>query len=168
MTETNDWLAGYEAKIAEMQRRSAMLTESFQAAGATAASPDGAVRVKVGPTGAFEQVQLSPGASRYAPAELAGIINRTAAEAMRTAAHQARAAFAEFAGGTEALDLVDSFLPPPAEPVSEAPEDGLEGLDEIEEPPKPPTPPTPPVAPPAHRPPSSAKKDDDDDFDQPW
>lgn len=163
MTDTNEVLANLEARAAEMQRMSEQLTQSFQAAGATAASPDGAVRVKVGPTGAFEEVQLGPAASRFAPAELAGIINRTAAQAQRIAAHQVRAAFAPFAQG-ESMSLVDSFLPPPPDEVSDAPEDGLAAEDEVTESTPPPAAPDVPPVPP-RRP---AKKDDEDDFDQPW
>lgn len=162
MTDTNEVLANLEARAAEMQRMSEQLTQSFQAAGATAASPDGAVRVRVGPTGAFEEVQLGPAASRFAPAELAGIINRTAAQAQRIAAHQVRAAFAPFAQG-ESMSLVDSFLPPPPDAVSDAPEDGLAADDEVaESAPPPPAPPAPPQRP------GRSKKDDDDDFEQPW
>ena len=170
MTETNDWVASLEARAAEMQRMSAQLTERFSAAGATAASPDGAVRVKVGPTGAFEEVQLGPSAARFAPAELAGIINRTAAQAQRIAAQQVRAAFAPFAQG-ESMALVDSFMPPPQDPVSDAPQDGLAADDEVAEstPPPPPPPARPVPPPPPQRPaPPAGKDDDDDDFEQPW
>lgn len=168
MTDPNNVLANLEARAAEMQRISEQLTQNFANAGATAASPDGAVRVKVGPTGSFEEVQLGPSAARFAPAELAGIINRTAAQAQRVAAHQVRAAFAPFAQG-ESMALVDSFLPPPAEQVSDAPADGLAADDEVAES-APPPPPAPPAAPPAppRRPAPQAKKDDDDDFEQPW
>lgn len=164
MTETNDWLSGFEARIAEMQRKSVQLTESFNAAGATASSPDGGVRVTVGPSGALQEVQLGPSVTRFAPAELAGIINRTAAQAQQLAAHQVRAAFAPFAQGTEAMSMLDSFLPPPPEPVSDAPQDGLAADDEIVEQ-APPPPPSPPAAPPRPQRPRPA---DDDDFDQPW
>lgn len=169
MTETNDWVASLEARAADMQRMSEELTARFSAAGATAASPDGAVRVKVGPTGAFEELQLGPAAARFAPAELAGIINRTAAQAQRTAAQQVRSAFAPFAQG-ESMALVDSFMPPPEDPTSDAPADGLAADDEVaqsapEPPPAPPAPQQPP-APPAR--PQRPAKNDDDDFDQPW
>lgn len=167
MTETNDWVASLEARAAEMQRMSAQLTERFSAAGATAASPDGAVRVKVGPTGAFEEVQLGPSASRFAPAELAGIINRTAAQAQRIAAQQVRAAFAPFAQG-ESMALVDSFMPPPQDPASEAPRDGLAADDEVAESAPPPPPPAAPPTPPPARPQRPPARNDDDDFDRPW
>lgn len=166
MTETNEWLASFETRVAEMQRKSAQLTESFNAAGATASSPDGGVRVTVGPSGALQEVQLSPSVARFAPAELAGIINKTAAKAQQMAAHQVRAAFAPFAEGTEAMSMLDSFLPPPPEPVSDAPQDGLAADDEIVEPPPPSRPAPPPPA--APRPPQRPRSADDDDFDQPW
>jgi DNA-binding protein YbaB len=164
----DDLLANLEAKAAEMQRRSEQLTESFNAAGATASSPDGGVRVTVGPNGALQEVQLGPSVSRFAPAELAGIINRTAVKAQQIAAHQVRAAFAPFAEGTQAMSMLDSFLPPPPEPVSDAPVDGLAAEDDVTEQAPPPRPPVAPPAPPQQRPPARPKKDDDDDFDQPW
>lgn len=163
MEPKNDWMAGFEAKIADMTRKSAMLTESLAAAGATATSPDGGVRVTVGPTGALRDVRLAPSTTRFAPAELAGIITSTAAQAQRVAAHQVAAAFAPVAAGTEAMSMLESFLPPPPEPVSDAPEDGLAGVDEPEPPdPAPPAPPAPPT------PPRPSTKDADEDFDQPW
>lgn len=167
MTQTNDeWVAGFEAKVAELQRKSAQLTESFNNAGATASSPDGGVRVTVGPNGALQQVQLGPSVSRFAPAELAGIINRTAAQAAQMAAHQVRAAFAPFAEGTDSMALFDSFLPPAPTPASDAPVDGLAAEDEIAESTPPPAPPRAPQPP--RRPPAPSNRDDDDDFNQPW
>ncbi len=160
---TNDWMAGFEARIADMQRKSALLTENIAAAGATASSPDGGVRVTVGPTGALQDVQLAPSTTRFAPAELAGIITRTAAQAQRQAAHQVAAAFAPMAEGTEAMAMLESFLPPPPAPESDAPQDGLAADDALDEPAPPPAPPAPPT-PPAR--PRSTK--DDDDFEQPW
>ncbi|HEX6359662.1 YbaB/EbfC family nucleoid-associated protein [Actinophytocola sp.] len=169
MTQTNEeWAAGFEARIAELQRKSEQLTESFNAAGATASSPDGGVRVTVGPNGALQEVQLGPSVARFAPAELAGIINRTAAKAAQMAAHQVRAAFAPFAQGTEAMALFDSFLPPPPTPVSDAPVDGLAADDEIAESSSPAPPPRPQAPQPPRRPPAPSKRDDDDEFDQPW
>jgi DNA-binding protein YbaB len=165
------WLTGFENRIAEMQEKSEQLTENIAASGATAASPDGGVRVTVGPTGALQDVQLAPSVSRFAPAELAGIINRTAAQAQRVAAHQVAAAFAPVAEGTEAMGMLEQFLPPPPEEVSDAPRDGLEVDDELDQqapPPQPPTPPQPPAQPqPPARPPRRSTNDEDD-FEQPW
>ncbi|SMD00470.1 YbaB/EbfC family nucleoid-associated protein [Kibdelosporangium aridum] len=170
MTEAiNDWMAGFEARIADLQRKSADLQQNIAASGATATSPDGGVRVTVGPTGALQDLQLAPSTTRYPPAELAGIIMRVAAEAQREAAHRVAQAFAPVAEGTDAMRMLQEFLPPPPEHVSDAPVDGLPGVDDIDEPPQPSTPPPsppPPAAPP--RPPRRPSTQDDDDFEQPW
>ena len=171
----NEWLAGFEARIADIQRKSAELQQNIAASGATAVSPDGGVRVTVGPTGALQNLQLAPSVTRYPPAELAGIITRTAVEAQRIAAHRVAAAFAPVAQGTDAMQMLESFLPPPPQPVSDAPEDGLSGVD-VEEPPPaaPPAPPRPAAPPPPSapprpsRPPRADSSPDDEDFEQPW
>ncbi|MCT2585516.1 YbaB/EbfC family nucleoid-associated protein [Actinophytocola gossypii] len=173
----NTWLTGFENRIAEMREKSEQLTQNFADSGATAASPDGGVRVTVGPTGALQDVQLAPSVTRFAPAELAGIINRTAAQAQRVAAHQVAAAFAPIAEGTDAMGMLRSFLPAPPEEASDAPEDGLAGVDELDQqappaqspPPAPPQQQQPPPAPP--QPPARPPRrptNDDDDFEQPW
>ncbi|MCE7009195.1 YbaB/EbfC family nucleoid-associated protein [Kibdelosporangium philippinense] len=168
MTEAiNDWMAGFEARIAELQQKSATLQQNIAASGATATSPDGSVRVTVGPTGALENLQLAPSTTRYPPAELAGIIMRAAAEAQREAAHRVAQAFAPVAEGTDAMRMLQEFLPPPPEHISDAPVDGLAGVDDIDEPPPPPAQPAPPVAPPP-RPTRRPSTQDDDDFEQPW
>jgi DNA-binding protein YbaB len=163
----NDWMAGFEARIADIQRKSAELQQNIAASSATATSPDGGVRVTVGPTGALENLQLAPSTTRYPPAELAGIIMRAAAEAQRTAAHRVAQAFAPVAEGTQAMQMLEQFLPPPPEHVSDAPVDGIPGVDDVDEQPQQaPPPPPPPAAPPrASRRPSTT---DDDDFEQPW
>jgi DNA-binding protein YbaB len=161
----NEWMAGFEAKIADMQRQSAVLQENIAASGATASSSDGGVRVTVGPTGALQDLQLGPSTTRYPPAQLASMIMQTAAQAQREAAHRVAAAFAPVAEGTEAMQILESFLPPPPHPDPDGPQDGLPGLDEIDEPSAPPPPP--PAAPqPPRRPPAPPK--DDEDFEEPW
>jgi len=181
----NDWMAGFEARIADMQRKSAQLQQNIASSGATATSPDGGVRVTVGPTGALQDLHLAPSTTRYPPAELASVIMRVAADAQRQAAHRVAEAFAPVAEGTEAMQMLQQFLPPPPEHVSDAPEDGLAGIDDVDE--TPPTPPRstapPPVTPPpvsqspvspppppsAPRPPRGpSTRDEDDDFEQPW
>jgi DNA-binding protein YbaB len=136
MTSTDpmqDWLTSFEAKIADMQQKSAELQQNIAASAATASTPDGAVRVTVGPTGALQDLQLAPSTTRYAPAELAALVMRTAAQAQREAAHRVAAAFAPVAEGTEAMQMLQDFLPPPPKPVSDAPADGLAAEDDDEE-----------------------------------
>lgn len=56
------------------------------------------------------------------------------------------------------MDMLQSFLPPPAEPVSDAPEDGLADAEEVDEPPQ---------AAPA-KPRQAAGPIHDNDFEEPW
>jgi DNA-binding protein YbaB len=171
----NEWMAGFEARIADMQQKAATLQRDIAASGATASSPDGGIRVTVGPTGTLQDLQLAPSTTRYPPAELAGMIMRTVGQAQQVAAHRVAAAFAPIAEGTEAMDMLQSFLPPPPQPDYDAPEDGIPGLDdEADEvdrpappsaPPRSPAPPQPPAPP---RRPSTPDSRDDDEFEQPW
>ncbi|CAM4186563.1 YbaB/EbfC family nucleoid-associated protein [Kibdelosporangium persicum] len=177
MTEAiNDWMAGFEARIAEIQRKSEQLQQNIASSGATVTSPDGGVRVTVGPTGALQDLHLAPSTTRYPPAELASLIMRVTAEAQRQAAHSVAEAFAPVAEGTEAMQMLQQFLPPPPEHVSDAPEDGLAGIDDNDDETPPRATAPPPVAPPPVSPPPSAPRpprrpsaqDDDEDFQQPW
>lgn len=162
----NEWMAGFEARIADMQRKSAVLQENIAASGATASTSDGGVRVTVGPTGALQDLQLGPSSTRYPPAQLASIIMQTVAQAQREAAQRVAAAFAPVAEGTEAMQMLESFLPPPPHPEPEGPEDGLPGVDDAGEPPPPPAPPAPPQPP--RRPSTRDGSKDDEDFEEPW
>jgi DNA-binding protein YbaB len=155
-------MASFEARIADVQRKSAALQENFAAASATTSTSDGGVRVTVGPSGALEDLHLGPSSTRYPPAELAALIMRTAAQARWEAAHKVAAAFASIAEGTEAMAMLERFLPPPPDPVPDVPLDGLAADEAHEEEPQPPRRPA-PEAPRRRR-----GADDDEDEQEPW
>ncbi len=177
--DPQQWLDNFEAKLADLQRKSADLQENFENSQATASSPDGAVTITVGPNGGLLNIQLGHRATELGSARLTALIMQTAKVAQKQAAQQVMAAFEPLGEGTEAMRMVSDAIPDDevddepdrAEPEYAAPE-------YVEpEPVRPPVPPMPPVAPPVAPPappsrptPSRPARpaDDEDDDNQPW
>jgi hypothetical protein len=153
-----DWLAGFETKIADVQAKAEEFRVGLEAAGTTVASPDGTIRVGVAPNGSLTNLQLTDSAlAGKSGAKLAEEILKLARKAQRDAAVNVAAAFAPLGGDSEAMHMVTGYVPPeePEEPPAPEPvrERRLWQHDEPE------TPPPPPV-----RRPSRPPRDDDDDF----
>jgi DNA-binding protein YbaB len=169
-----EWLAGFEAKIAEVQQKAAEFKENLEAAGATEANADDTLRVTVAPNGALTNLTIDDAALRGngTGSELAGQIMRLARKAQRAAAAHVVEAFAPLAGeGSESLRMVTGYLPPEEDDDPPEPDEGqgytFTGTPAAEAPE--PEPPTPPVEPPGRpsRPRSSTHdhtQDDDEDF----
>jgi hypothetical protein len=168
------WLDEYEAKLADLKKKSEDLQENFTASSATATSKDGSVSVTVGPNGGLQNLQLGRRAMEMTAAQLTGAILQTAAVAQRQAAEKVLGVFRDLGEGTEAMAMVSDAIP--TDEVDETDKDDEAGLgdhdvDEVEEPVAPPPPanwsaPTAPVVRPPTRPRPSA--DDADDDNQPW
>ncbi|MFL6142027.1 MAG: YbaB/EbfC family nucleoid-associated protein [Labedaea sp.] len=163
-----EWLAGFEAKIAEVQQKAAEFKENLEAAGATEANADGTLRVTVAPNGALTDLTIDDAALRGNGGELAGQIMRLARKAQRAAAAHVVEAFAPLAGeDSESLRMVTGYRPPEEEDEEPEPDEGqgytFTGTLAGEQPD--PEPPAPPVEPPG-RPnrPRSSTHDDDEDF----
>ncbi|MEU4446660.1 YbaB/EbfC family nucleoid-associated protein [Actinosynnema sp. NPDC050801] len=192
--DPQQWLDNFEAKLADLQRKSADLQENFENSQATASSPDGAVTITVGPNGGLLNIQLGHRATELGSARLTALIMQTAKVAQKQAAQQVMAAFEPLGEGTEAMRMVSDAMPDDevdggtdyAEREYAAPEP---------EPVRPPVPPAPlapphsPSFPPPQSPPFSAPfppppgrqpqmpssparpqrpGDDEDDENQPW
>jgi DNA-binding protein YbaB len=160
-----EWLANFEAKIADVQQKAAAFKENLEASGATEASADGSLRVTVAPNGALTDLTIEDSALRGSGGELAGEIMRLARKAQRAAAVHVAEAFAPLAGeDSESLRMVTGFIPPEDhEPESTEDASGYAFTDEQPdaEPPS-----RPPAGESRTRPgrPRSNKPDDDEDF----
>ncbi|TQM82675.1 YbaB/EbfC DNA-binding family protein [Saccharothrix saharensis] len=174
--DPQQWLDNFEAKLADLQRKSADLQENFQNSQATASSPDGAVTITVGPNGGLLNIQLGHRATELGSARLTAVIMQTAKVAQKQAAQQVMAAFEPLGEGTEAMRMVSDAIPD-----DEVEDDGSDYAEpEYAEPEPEPTRPAPaPVQPgwqaqaaqpqPPSRPARPSRPaDDEDDDNQPW
>ncbi|GAB2981123.1 YbaB/EbfC family nucleoid-associated protein [Saccharothrix stipae] len=187
--DPQQWLDNFEAKLADLQRKSADLQENFENSQATASSPDGAVTITVGPNGGLLNIQLGHRATELGSARLTALIMQTAKIAQKQAAQQVMAAFEPLGEGTEAMRMVSDAMPD--DEVGDGGADYAEYAAPEPEPVRPPVPPaplTPPHSPPFGAPsaapfspppsrqpqmPSSPARpprpgDDEDDENQPW
>jgi DNA-binding protein YbaB len=93
-----EWLANFEAKIAEVQQKTTEFKQNLEASGATETSADGTLRVTVAPNGALTELFIDDAAMRRSGSELAGQIMQLARKAQRAAAVHVAEAFAPLAG----------------------------------------------------------------------
>ncbi|ACU40256.1 YbaB/EbfC family nucleoid-associated protein [Actinosynnema mirum] len=173
--DPQQWLGNFEAKLADLQQKSADLQENYAAASATVTSRDGAVKVTVGPNGGLQNLELGHRATELGAARLTALIMETARTAQKQAATKVMEAFAPLGEGTEAMQFIKDSIP---EDGPAADEDERDDYAEPEpEPQRPQTPPQPPVPPyaqqaqqrpaPAARP-AARRPAEDDDENQPW
>jgi DNA-binding protein YbaB len=156
-----EWLANFEAKIAEVQQKTAEFKENLEASGATESSPDGSLRVTVAPNGALTGLTIDDAAMRRSGGELAGQIMQLARKAQRSAAVNVAEAFAPLAGeDSESLHMVVGYVPPEEdedEPVQST------SYTFTDDQPQDPAPPSPPPAEPPGRPHRQRSTGEDDD-----
>lgn len=98
MVTPEEWLANFEAKVAEVRQKTAEFKQNLEASGVTETSADGALRVTVAPNGALTGLSIDDAAMRNSGGELAGQIMRLAHRARRAAAVNVAAAFGPLAG----------------------------------------------------------------------
>lgn len=162
------WVEEYEAKLADLKKKSEDLTENFAASTATVTSKDGAVTVTVGPNGGLQNLVLGHRAIELGAARLTAVILETARHAQKQAAQQVLELFKPLGEGTEAYQMVSDSIPDDDQEVEET-----DAYDEIDDEPEP-APARPAMSPPAAAPqPAPARGrprpvDDDDDDNQPW
>jgi DNA-binding protein YbaB len=159
-----EWLANFEATIADVKQKVAQFREDLESSGATESSEDGTVTVTVAPNGALTDLRIADSAMRGSGGELASRIMMLARRAQRSAAVHVAEAFTPLAGeDSEALHMVTGYLP--AEDEEEHPgADPRPGYVFTEEPAEE-QPPARTMEPPAQpRRPRSSTPDDDEDF----
>ena len=95
----DEWLANFEAKVADVQQKAAAFRANLEASGASEQSEDGTLRVTVAPNGALTDLAIQDSAlRRHSGAELAAEIMKLTRAAQRAAAGQVADAFAPLAG----------------------------------------------------------------------
>ena len=97
-----EWLASFEAKVADMRQKAAAFKDNLEASGATEASPDGSLRVTVAPNGELTDLRIEDSAMRRSGAELTAEIMTLVHKAQRAAAGHVAEAFAPLAGAPPA------------------------------------------------------------------
>lgn len=165
-----EWLAKFNATIADVQAKTQAFQRDLEQAGATESSPDGSLSVTVAPNGSLTSLRIDESAWRGSGAELADKIMRLARKAQRAAAVHVAEAFAPLGADSEAMHMLTGYLPEPEED-DEEPEGPSYAFDEetsaTPEPPQPAWPqPGPGRVEPPRRPsrPPRRGTDDDEDF----
>lgn len=163
------WVEEYEAKLADLQRKSVELQENFAASNATVTSPDRIVTVTVGPNGGLQDLQLGRRAMELGAPRLTALILETARQAQKQAANKVLEVFKPLGEGTEAYQMVSDAIPADEEPEED---DAYNEVDEYGEEPEP-APAPPASSPAAAAPPAAARgrrraANDEDDDNQPW
>jgi hypothetical protein len=171
-------LAGFTEELARIQAIAETVQERVQKATATAAAPDGAATVTVGPGGALMNLKFGSRAYSRSPEQLASLVMQLIGKAQAQVGGDMRTAFGELVGDDpQAMDVLTQFLPtdpnaepqdsgewPPAQPAEETPEPS----------PSPATPPAPSAearrtgGTGARRPSGPRSEEDDEGFNNPW
>ncbi|HVK20377.1 MAG TPA: YbaB/EbfC family nucleoid-associated protein [Actinokineospora sp.] len=154
MKTPEEWMRDFESTIAEAQTKAAAFQQSFEHAGATAASDDGAITITVSPTGALTDIKLTAAALGKSHTQLSSELMSVARKAQRSAAVNVADAFESVNGaGSPTYQMITEFLPEPEqedEAIDLAPRHRFGPDDEQ------------PAPRPARRP--APRRDDDGDF----
>lgn len=156
------WVEEYEAKLADLKKKSEDLQENFAASSATVTSRDGAVTVTVGPNGGLQDLVLGRRAVELGAPRLTALILETARHAQKEAAQKVLEIFQPLGEGTEAYQMVADAIPADEETEEYDAYDETDETDAYDEPT-----PAPPVSGPAAAR-GRQPADDEDDDNQPW
>lgn len=106
-----EWLADFDATIADVQARTAAFQHDLEHAGATESSADNSLSVTVAPNGSLSALHIDDTAWHGDGAALAAEILRLTQQAQRAAARNVAAAFAPLGGDSSAMHLFTGYLP---------------------------------------------------------
>jgi DNA-binding protein YbaB len=164
MPTPEEWLANFNAKIADVKAKTEAFKQNLEQAGATETSKDGQLSVTVAPNGSLSNLRIDDTAVRGSGAELASKIMQLARKAQRAAAVNVTEAFAPLGAGTESMQMLVGYLPEPEEDEEddEGPSYSFDEQPAARQDPVPPV--TPPAAEQPRRPTRPAKRDEDEDF----
>ncbi|CRK55695.1 hypothetical protein [Alloactinosynnema sp. L-07] len=98
MQTPDEWLADFEAKVADLQQKATAFKTSVETSGATEASADGSVTVSVAASGALLDLRLEDTALNKSGAELAAEILGLTRKARQGAAGKVAQAFVPLGG----------------------------------------------------------------------
>ncbi|OLF16983.1 YbaB/EbfC family nucleoid-associated protein [Actinophytocola xanthii] len=157
-----EWLANFNAQIADLQAKTAEFQENLEHSGVTETAPDGSISVSVAPNGSLTDLRIEESAWRGNGADLASRIMQLARRAQRTAAVNVAEAFAPLGADTEAMHMITGYLPEP-EPEEPDPRGGYSFVEE-QAPGSAPDEEERPQREPRRRPARPPGRDDDEDF----
>ncbi|MCG8918118.1 MULTISPECIES: YbaB/EbfC family nucleoid-associated protein [Actinokineospora] len=118
-----EWLAQYDKRLTEVAARAEEADARLRRVGATAASPRGEVRVRVGAGGVLEDLTLTPSARTLESDELARLILDTTRKARHAASAQIARISEECFGEGPALEVIKQHLPAGARPTGDRDDD---------------------------------------------
>nr|WP_218889336.1 YbaB/EbfC family nucleoid-associated protein [Saccharopolyspora hordei] len=107
-------MADYDERLARAAADAKAANESLRQMSATVTSPRGEITVQVGPSGAMEDIRLTPAARAMEAEKLAQLILTTSQEAQRKVGAQVVEIMTEYVGEGPALDFVRANMPPAA------------------------------------------------------
>jgi DNA-binding protein YbaB len=116
--DANAWLQDYQQQAQARVARAEEIKGQLASAAASAQSPDGAVTVTVGPSGALQNLEFSPRADGLSRVQLAQAVLRAAREAHRRVAERMAQAVKPLIGDSAAMEFLESQVPPPETPQS--------------------------------------------------
>lgn len=106
MQTPDEWLADFEAKVAELQQKATEFKQDLEAAGATEQSPAGDITVTVAPNGSLTALRLTDAAMSRTADELAAEIMVTTRRARQAAATQVAEAFVPVGGDRDTVQHI--------------------------------------------------------------
>ncbi|RLK61472.1 YbaB/EbfC family nucleoid-associated protein [Actinokineospora cianjurensis] len=115
MQTPDEWLADFEAKVADLQQKATDFKQAVESSATTKTSTDGSIAVTVAPNGALTGLTLTDVALGTTGKALADQIMALVVTARQSAADSVAEAFTPLGG---AADIVQ-HIEPPAEPTSE-------------------------------------------------
>lgn len=117
--DPDSWVEQYQREAAERLGRAQGLKENLTNATGSAASPQGEVKLTVGPGGNLVDLEFSEKAGHLPPQELAKLVLRTAQQAHHLAGQAMLEIMQPVIGSTDAMEYLKTQLPP--EPPAEEP-----------------------------------------------
>ncbi|GLZ39184.1 YbaB/EbfC family nucleoid-associated protein [Actinokineospora sp. NBRC 105648] len=118
MQTPDEWLADFETKVADLQRKATDFKQAVDSSATTEQSEDGAVTVSVAPSGALTDLRLTDAAMTKSADELAAEILALTRQARQTAAQSVATAFVPLGGDSGVVQRI----PVPAEEAPSTPE----------------------------------------------
>ncbi|SER37943.1 YbaB/EbfC family nucleoid-associated protein [Actinokineospora terrae] len=109
MQTPDEWLADFEAKVADLQQKATDFKQAVESSATTKTSADGTIAVTVAPNGALTNLTLTDVALGTTGKALAGQIMALVVSARQSAADSVAGAFVPLGG---AADIVQHIEPP--------------------------------------------------------
>ncbi|WP_051385415.1 YbaB/EbfC family nucleoid-associated protein [Actinokineospora inagensis] len=107
MQTPDEWLAEFEAKVADLQQRATEFKQAVEDSATTVCSADGTVAVSVASNGALTGLVIQDSAMGKAGAELADEILALVRHARQTAANEVARAFVPLGGDAGVVQRIE-------------------------------------------------------------